>query len=251
MAKVTSLGLSQGQDDTGGFLDAPCYFLDAPFHFLGAPCHFLDAPCYFPGYFPWGNKLRITDVMVEGKRVFIRVDLNVTFDKQDPRVITDPAPVEAAVPTIQYCLEKGAKSVVLASHLDCPQAKMEEFSLEPVADALASRINHHVTFLRDCIGPDVERATADPETGSVFLLENVLRHKEEVRKGLDEQIARFRADLAKTADIYVCDVPALLHRNHTSMCGLGLPRRAAGKLVGKELDAFSKVWSCALCQQVS
>ena len=203
------------------------------------------------------DKLQITDVDVKGKRVFIRVDFNVPFDKQDPTKITNLARVEGALPTIQYCLDNGAKSVVLASHLGRPNGtKMpEKFSLAPVAKALEGLINKPVTFLSDCVGPEVEAATADPEDGSVILLENVRFYAEEEGKGVDaegnkvkatpEAIADFRASLAKTADIYVCDAFGTAHRGHSSMVGEGFPVRASGFLVAKELDAFGKVWSNA------
>jgi phosphoglycerate kinase len=199
------------------------------------------------------DKLQITDVDVKGKRVFIRVDFNVPFDKQDPTKITNLARVEGALPTIQYCLDNGAKSVVLASHLGRPNGnKMpEKFSLAPVAKALEGLINKPVTFLSDCVGPEVEAATADPEDGSVILLENVRFYAEEEGKGVDaegnkvkatpEAIADFRASLAKTADIYVCDAFGTAHRGHSSMVGEGFPVRASGFLVAKELDAFGKV----------
>jgi len=105
--------------------------------------------------------------------------------------------------------------------------------------------------LSDCVGPEVEAATADPEDGSVILLENVRFYAEEEGKGVDaegnkvkatpEAIADFRASLAKTADIYVCDAFGTAHRGHSSMVGEGFPVRASGFLVSKELDAFGKV----------
>ena len=108
------------------------------------------------------NKLQLKDTDVKGKRVFIRVDFNVPFDKQDPTKITNLARVQGALPTIQYCLDHGAKSVVLASHLGRPDGRKmpEKFSLAPVAKALEGLINKPVTFLKDCVGPEVEAACA-------------------------------------------------------------------------------------------
>ena len=182
------------------------------------------------------KKLRISDVEMKDKRVIIRVDFSVMFDKQDPSKIINLACVEVAVPTIQYCFYEGARSVVLASHMGCPNGKKEpQLSVEPVAKALQGLINRPVTFLDDCVGSEVEKATAKPDKGSVFLL-----------GGSPEQVDRFRDNLAKNCDIYVCDAPGALHlKPHVPPCP-----RAAGILVAKEFDAF-KVWSCVLCQQVS
>jgi hypothetical protein len=121
------------------------------------------------------NKLQLKDANVKGKRVFIRVDFNVPFDKKDPTKITNLARVQGALPTIKYCLDNGAKSVVLASHLGRPDGRKmpEKFSLAPVAKALEGLINKPVTFLSDCVGPQVEAACANPAPGSVILLENV------------------------------------------------------------------------------
>ena len=83
------------------------------------------------------NKLKLDSVDVAGKRVFIRVDFNVPQDKADPTIITNTARIEGALPSIKYCLEKGAKSVVLASHLGRPDGKkVDKFTLAPVAKAL-------------------------------------------------------------------------------------------------------------------
>ncbi len=161
------------------------------------------------------SKLQLKDTDVKGKRVFIRVDFNVPFDKKDPTKITNLARVQGALPTIQYCLDHGAKSVVLASHLGRPDGRKmpEKFSLAPVATALEGLISRPVTFLKDCVGPEVEAACASPAEGSVILLENVRFYAEEEGKGLDaegnkvkaspEAVAAFRKSLAKLADVYV------------------------------------------------
>jgi phosphoglycerate kinase len=111
------------------------------------------------------NKLRIDSVDVTGKRVFIRVDFNVPQDKKDPSVITNTARIDGAMPTINYCLEKGAKSVVLMSHLGRPDGTAKpEFSMAPVAVALEKIAGKKVTLLKDCVGAEVEAACADPAT---------------------------------------------------------------------------------------
>merc|ERR1719414_1928305 len=97
------------------------------------------------------NKMKIDQVDLKDKRVFIRVDFNVPQDKQDPNIITNTARIDAALPTIKYALEKGAKSVVLASHLGRPNGcVVEKYSLAPVAKIVEEKLGKPVTFLKDC-----------------------------------------------------------------------------------------------------
>merc|ERR1719324_1116215 len=98
-------------------------------------------------------KLSLNDIDVSGKRVFIRVDFNVPFDKKDPTKITNTQRIDAALPTIKHCLDKGAKSVVLASHLGRPDGqKNDKFSLAPVAKIVEEKMGKPVTFLSGCYG---------------------------------------------------------------------------------------------------
>mmetsp|Transcript_18675 Transcript_18675/g.54728 ORF Transcript_18675/g.54728 Transcript_18675/m.54728 type:complete len:419 (+) Transcript_18675:46-1302(+) len=198
------------------------------------------------------NKLQLSNVDVAGKRVIIRVDFNVPQDKADPSKITNTARIEGALPTIKHCLEKGAKSVVLMSHLGRPDgSKVDKYSMAPVAKALESLLGKPVTFLPDCVGPEVEAACASPADGSVILLENLRFHVEEEGKGVDasgnkikaekDAVAAFRSSLAKLADVYVNDAFGTAHRAHSSMVGEGYEIKASGFLVAKELEAFAKV----------
>jgi len=198
------------------------------------------------------NKLKIDQVDIVGKRVFVRVDFNVPQDKKDPNIITNTQRIDAALPTINYCLEKGATSVVLASHLGRPDGSaVPKFSLEPVAKCLEGKLSKPVTFLQDCCGPEVEAACASPAAGSVILLENVRFHVEEEGKGVDKDgnkikadkdaTTAFRASLAKLADVFCSDAFGTAHRPHSSMMGEGFPVKCSGFLVAKELDAFAKV----------
>jgi len=197
-------------------------------------------------------KLTIDDVDVTGKRIFMRVDFNVPQDKKDPTVITNTQRIDGALPTIKKVLEKGAKSVVLASHLGRPDGSVvEKFSLAPVAKILEEKLGKPVTFCKDCVGADVEAACADPAAGSVILLENLRFHVEEEGKGVDaegnkikadkEKTAAFRASIRKLADIYCNDAFGTAHRAHSSMVGEGFDVKCAGDLMGKELSAFAKV----------
>jgi len=198
------------------------------------------------------NRLSLDSVDVCGKRVFIRVDFNVPQDKADPTKITNTQRIDAALPTVRFCLSRGAKSVVLASHLGRPDgAPKAQFSLAPVAAILGEKLGAPVKFLKDCVGPEVEAACADPPHGSVILLENLRFHVEEEGKGLDaegnkvkaseEDTAAFRASLRKLADVYCNDAFGTAHRAHSSMMGEGYETKCAGFLMLAELSAFARV----------
>ncbi|KAI4814151.1 hypothetical protein KUCAC02_003357 [Chaenocephalus aceratus] len=194
------------------------------------------------------TKLTLDKVDVKGKRVIMRVDFNVPMkDKK----ITNNQRIKAAVPTIQHCLDNGAKSVVLMSHLGRPDgnAMPEKYSLEPIGAELKTLLGRDVTFLKDCVGAEVEAACANPATGSVILLENLRFHVAEEGKGKDAagnktkasqgDIDSFRASLSKLGDVYVNDAFGTAHRGHSSMVGVNLPQKAAGFLMKKELDYFA------------
>ncbi len=195
------------------------------------------------------SKLSVDALSLAGKRVFIRVDFNVPFDKATGTTITNTQRIDAALPTISHVLDAGAKSVVLASHLGRPNGMPSpKFSLRPVASVLETKLGRTVTFLDDCVGDAVEAACASPETGSVILLENLRFHVEEEGKGVDADgnkvkadagaVAEFRAGLSKLADVYVNDAFGTAHRAHSSMVGVDLPQKAAGFLMKKELEYF-------------
>ena len=198
------------------------------------------------------NKRLLRSVSVAGKRVLIRCDFNVPQDKADPSKITNTARIEGALQSIRYCLESGAKAVVLCSHLGRPDGtRKPECSLAPVAAALEKLLARPVSFIGDCVGPEAEAACADPPQGSVLLLENLRYHVEEEGKGVDahgakvtaapDAVAAFRASLRSLADVYVNDAFGTAHRAHSSMLGEGFEVRAAGFLVARELEAFRQV----------
>ena len=199
-------------------------------------------------------KLSIEDLELAGKRVFIRVDFNVPQDKVTGE-ITNTKRIEAALPTIQYALDKGA-AVILASHLGRPNGKVNaKFSLAPVAKKLEELIKKPVKFLNECCGAEVEAECAKAQPGEIILLENLRFHIEEEGKakvknedGTETKIKAdpaaveaFRASLSKLADVYVNDAFGTAHRAHSSMVGVNLPQKAAGFLMNKELKAFDKV----------
>ncbi len=197
-------------------------------------------------------KLSIRDLDLSHKRVLIRVDFNVPQDKSTG-AITNNQRIVAALPTIQYALEKGA-SVVLMSHLGRPDGqKVEKFSLKPVADELSKLLNKTVIFLSDCCGPEVEAACAEGklQPGEVVLLENLRFHLEEEGKAKQEdgtsikadpeKVTAFRASLTKLGDVFVNDAFGTAHRAHSSMVGVDLPQKAAGFLMDAEIGAFTTV----------
>jgi phosphoglycerate kinase len=178
------------------------------------------------------------------------VDFNVPQDKATG-AITNNQRIVAALPTIRYALDQGA-TVVLMSHLGRPDGqRISKFSLKPVAAELEKLLGRPVTFLADCVGPEVEAACASPAPGSVILLENLRFHIEEEgkvkledgtsRKADPAAVAAFRASLSKLGDVYVNDAFGTAHRAHSSMVGVSLPLKAAGFLMEAELKAFAAV----------
>ncbi|BGP14827.1 hypothetical protein JCM10213_002734 [Rhodosporidiobolus nylandii] len=197
------------------------------------------------------NKLSIRDLDLSGKKVFIRVDFNVPFDGEGK--ITNNQRITAALPTIKYAIDQGAKSIVLASHLGRPNgAVVQKYSLAPVAKELERLLpGKDITFLSDCVGEETEKAVAGAKDGQIFLLENLRFHIEEEGSAKDkegnktkadpEAVKKFRASLTKLGDVYVNDAFGTAHRAHSSMVGVDLPQKAAGLLMTKELEYFAKV----------
>ncbi|RDB21206.1 Phosphoglycerate kinase [Hypsizygus marmoreus] len=194
------------------------------------------------------NKLSITDVDLNGKRVLIRVDFNVP--QQDGK-ITNPARIVAALPTIKYAIDNGAAAVILMSHLGRPDGKViEKYSLKLVSAELEKQLGKPVQFLSDCVGPEVEKAVNSAAKGSIILLENLRFHIEEEgsvknkdgtkTKADPTKVAEFREGLTRLGDVYINDAFGTAHRAHSSMVGIKLPQRAAGFLVKKELEYFAK-----------
>jgi phosphoglycerate kinase len=179
------------------------------------------------------NKKTITDLDVKDKRVLVRVDFNVPLDKGR---VTDDTRIVAALPTIKYLIQHGAR-VILMSHLGRPKGKVNpEFTLAPAAVRLSELLGQPVAMAKDCIGPAAEQAVAETKPGQVVLLENLRFYAEEEKN--DPAFAR---KLAGLADLYVNDAFGAAHRAHASTEGVAkyLPA-AAGFLMQKELDFLGK-----------
>jgi phosphoglycerate kinase len=182
------------------------------------------------------NKKTIKDVDVKGKRVFCRVDFNVPM--QDGNV-TDDTRIRAALPTIRYLSEHGAK-VILASHLGRPKGQVvEELRLTPVAKRLSELLQKNIRKSNESYGDEVKAEIAKMEDGDILLLENVRFHPGEEKN--DPELAKAFAELA---DIYVNDAFGAAHRAHASTEGIAhyLPA-VAGLLMEKELEALGNALS--------
>jgi 3-phosphoglycerate kinase len=178
------------------------------------------------------NKKTIEDIDVKGKRVLVRVDFNVPQDETGK--ITDDRRIRAALPTIQYLINQGAK-VILASHLGRPKGKPEDrekFTLKPVAERLSELLGKPVTLAPDCVGPEVEKMVHAMKDGDVLLLENVRFHPEE-----EKNDPEFAKQLASLAEVYVNDAFGTAHRAHASTEGVTqYLTGVAGYLMQKEIE---------------
>ncbi len=178
----------------------------------------------------------ITDINLSGRRVFIRVDFNVPIKNG---AITDDTRIRASLPTIEYALQHGAATVILASHLGRPKGKPNpEYSLKPVAARLSELLKRPVQFAEDCIGEPAQRAIAAAGANGVVLLENLRFHPEEEQN--DSAFAKALADLA---DVYINDAFGSAHRAHASTEGIvkHVKEAGAGLLMAKELDYLGRV----------
>ncbi|MGA8799692.1 MAG: phosphoglycerate kinase [Pseudolabrys sp.] len=171
-------------------------------------------------------------VDVKGKRILMRVDLNVPVENG---VVTDSTRIERVAPAITEIADKGAK-VILLSHFGRPKGRDPTQSLKPVAAEVARIIKRPVKFADDCIGEPAEQAVAAMKPGEILCLENTRFHA-----GEEKNDPVFVAELAKLGDIWVNDAFSAAHRAHASTEGLGHKLPAyAGRTMQAELEALAK-----------
>lgn len=180
------------------------------------------------------DKKTVKDVDLKGKRVLMRVDFNVPMEGGK---VTDDKRIKAALPTIQYVLQQGAKSLLLMSHLGRPKGGFDpEFSLKAAAETLAGLLGKPVQMASDCVGEEVEKeAKALPE-GGIMMLENTRFHAGEEKNDLE-----LAKKMAALGDIYVNDAFGSAHRAHSSTEGVAqfLPA-VSGFLMEKELEYLGR-----------
>ena len=171
-------------------------------------------------------------VDVKGKRILMRVDLNVPVENG---VVTDATRIERVAPAITEIADKGGK-VILLSHFGRPKGRDPKQSLKPVAAEVARIIKRPVKFADDCIGEPAEQAVAAMKPGDILCLENTRFHA-----GEEKNDPTFVEALAKLGDIWVNDAFSAAHRAHASTEGLGHKLPAyAGRTMQAELGALAK-----------
>ncbi|MBM4355159.1 MAG: phosphoglycerate kinase, partial [Deltaproteobacteria bacterium] len=179
---------------------------------------------------------RLEELPVDGRRVFLRLDLNVPLDEEG--AITDDTRVQAALPTLQHLLEREARLVV-ASHLGRPKGvRLPHCSLEPVAARLADLLDVEIILPEDSVGDGPRKMAFALREGQIMMLENLRFYPGETHN--DDSFAK---QLSTLADMYVNDAFGCMHRSHASI--VGVPRylkdRGVGMLVEKELQNLSRL----------
>ncbi len=178
----------------------------------------------------------LRDISLTGRTVFLRVDFNVPLN--DEGEIIEDARIKAAMTTIEYCVQQGAR-LVIGSHLGRPEGQVVyTMSLHPVAERLEELLGREIQFVNDCIGPEVEAAKAQLEDGDILLLENLRFYP-----GEEENDLHFAENLSQNIDVYVDDAFGAIHRKHASVAALPslIFDRAPGFLLEEEIRALSTI----------
>ncbi|RQD74938.1 MAG: phosphoglycerate kinase [Candidatus Syntrophonatronum acetioxidans] len=181
------------------------------------------------------RKVSVKDLEVKGKRVLLRVDLNVTLDREGN--IIEKNKILSALPTIKYLAEQGAR-VILATHLGRPKGEAkEDLRLDPVARKLAELLGQPVYKTDQVVGEEPKEALENLQDGEILMLENLRFHPGETKNDPD-----FARQLAEMADLYVNDAFGTSHRAHASTEGVAriLPS-AAGLNLEQEVKIMSKI----------
>ncbi len=177
----------------------------------------------------------IDELELKSRRVIMRVDFNVPLDGDGN--ITDDNRIQAAMPTVRYALDAGAR-LLLCSHLGRPKGqRVEKFSLDPVARHLSGILGFDVPLAPDCIGSETARMVHSISDGQCIMLENLRYHRGETENDPD-----FAAALAELAEVYVNDAFAVSHRAHASVVGVPAVLRecAGGFLMKSEITYFNR-----------
>ena len=178
----------------------------------------------------------LDDANVKGKRVLVRVDLNVPM--QDGKV-SDATRIEEIVPTLVELADTGAR-VILLSHFDRPKGPDPKYSLRPVVPEIARLVKRPVGFAEDCIGPKAENAIAAMKDGDILCLENTRFHP-----GEEKNDKEFAAKLAALGDIFVDDAFSAAHREHASNSAIVTVSNLIaypGRAMKSELDALARAF---------
>ncbi|MEI6808882.1 MAG: phosphoglycerate kinase [bacterium] len=206
------------------------------------------------------NKKTIRDVSFKGKRVLMRVDFNLPMKDG---TVTDDTRIQAALPTIRYVLEQGAKSLVLTSHLGDPKKDTEKarekaeksgkpfdekkyidghHKMAPVVARFAELLKKPVNLAPACMGPETEKMVAAIPEGGILMLENTRFHKEETSKDAAERDKMAKA-LSAYGDVFVNDAFGSAHRDHASTASVCkfFKDNVAGFLMEKELDFLGRL----------
>jgi phosphoglycerate kinase len=177
----------------------------------------------------------VTEMELERKRVFIRVDFNVPQDEKGS--ITDDTRILLSLPTLQFAMKKGGR-VILASHLGRPKGKRDlKYSLAPVAERLSQLLGQRVDLAKDCIGEEVRKQIEGMREGEALLMENLRFHPEE-----EKNEEAFSKGLASLCDVYIDDAFGAAHRAHASTEGMTrfVKSVGAGFLMMKEIESLEK-----------
>lgn len=184
------------------------------------------------------NKKTIRDINVTGKKVLVRCDFNVPLKDGE---ISDDNRIVAAIPTIEYLVNHGAK-VILCSHLGRPKGEVnEKYSLKPVAVRLAEKLGKEVKLAKDVVGEDSKQIAQNLQNGEVMLLENVRFDSREEKN--EDSLSTELASLIGKDGIYVNDAFGTAHRAHSSTEGVShhVDTSVAGLLIEKEVTELGKV----------